>query len=168
MGLFSSKEENRNEPAAPSPPSERKIVKSDKDPIESVLAKEMVITGEISFKGKARFDGTINGNINGEYLILSETAKVTGNIEVATLICHGKVEGNITAEIVTAHATSAMEGILKAENLTVESGASIEGEIHASLGTRKQQSPAAIPVSIIRPETEKAKVLTTPPIAVKK
>lgn len=165
MGLFSSSEDSKAKNESPAPPPERKIVKSDKDPIESVLAKEMSITGEISFKGKARFDGTINGNINGEYLILSETAKVTGNIEVATLICHGKVEGNITAEIVTAHSTSAMDGILKAENLTVESGASIEGEIHAS---SRRQSAASLPVSIIRPEMDKAKVLTTPPSPVKK
>lgn len=141
MGLFSKEEKVKPEPvAAPSQPvPERKIVKSDKDPIESVLAKEVVIKGEISFKGKARFDGTIEGNINGEYLILSETAKVHGNIDVATLICHGRVEGNITADIVTAHATSSINGILKSENLTVESGAALDGEIHAS--SRKQTNP---------------------------
>jgi cytoskeletal protein CcmA (bactofilin family) len=101
-----------------------------------VLAKEMVIVGEVSFKGKARFDGTVDGNITGEYLILSDTAKVTGNIEVSTLVCHGKVEGNVIAEVVTAHSTSSIHGILKSENLTVESGAALDGEIHAS--TRKQ------------------------------
>jgi len=152
MGLFSSKEEKISKPepavAQVSAP-ERKIVKNDKDPIESVLAKEMMIKGEVVFKGKARFDGTIEGNISGEYLILSETAKVIGNIEVATLICHGRVEGNITAEIVTVHATSAIHGILKSESLTVESGAALDGEVHAS--TRKQASP------------ERAKVLLTPP-----
>jgi cytoskeletal protein CcmA (bactofilin family) len=142
MGLFSKEEKVKPEPAAPLQPvsaPEKKIVKNDKDPIESVLAKEMVIKGEVSFKGKARFDGTIEGNICGEYLILSETAKVVGNIEVATLICHGRVEGNITAEIVTAHAASSIHGILKSENLTVESGASLDGEIHAS--SRKQAVP---------------------------
>ncbi|MCW5198631.1 polymer-forming cytoskeletal protein [Desulfobulbus sp. F4] len=139
MGLF-SKEEKKPEPVALlQAVPEKKFVKSDKDPIESVLAKEMVIKGEVSFKGKARFDGTIEGNISGEYLILSETAKVTGNIEVATLICHGKVEGNITAEIVTTHATASIHGILRSENLTVESGAALDGEIHAS--SRKQASP---------------------------
>lgn len=154
MGLFSKEEKRKSEPAAlPQPVLEKKIVKNDKDPIESVLAKEMVIKGEISFQGKARFDGTIEGNIKGEYLILSETAKVTGNIEVATLICHGRVDGNITAEIVTAHATSSIHGILKSENLTVESGASLDGEIHAS--TRKQAQ-----VSI--PDRSKILLATTP------
>ncbi len=154
MGLFGSKEEktsNKPEPAAAplAPPPEKKSMRNDKDPIESVLAKEMVIKGEVAFKGKARFDGTIEGNISGEYLILSETAKVVGNIETATLVCHGRVEGNITAEIVTVHATSAIHGILKSENLTVESGAALDGEVHAS--TRKQSNP------------ERSKVLLNPP-----
>jgi cytoskeletal protein CcmA (bactofilin family) len=141
MGLFSSNKEEKNkfETITPAPVvSEKKNVKNDKDPIESILAKEMTITGEISFKGKARFDGTLEGNIKGEYLILSKTASVKGNIDVETLICEGMVEGNITAEIVTVHATAAIHGILKSENLTVESGAALDGEIHAS--SRKQAS----------------------------
>ncbi len=114
-------------------------MKNEKDPIASVLAKEMVITGEISFQGKARFDGRVEGDITGEYLILSDTAQVTGNIEVTTLVCHGKVQGNITAEVLTAHSTARIDGILKSQNLTVESGASFEGEIHSS--SRKQTAP---------------------------
>ena len=136
MALF--KKEVKNEPTKNgiSAPQERRAVKNEKDPIASVLAKEMVITGEVSFKGKARFDGTVEGDISGEYLILSDTAHVTGNISVTTLVCHGKVEGNVIAEVVTAHATSEIHGILKSQNLTVESGASLEGEIHSS--SRKQ------------------------------
>ncbi|MDU9050539.1 MAG: polymer-forming cytoskeletal protein [Candidatus Electrothrix sp. Rat3] len=136
MALFKKEEKiepTRNEISAS---QERRSVKNEKDPIASVLAKEMVITGEISFKGKARFDGTVQGDITGEYLILSDTAQVTGNITVTTLVCHGKVEGNVMAEVVTAHATSEIHGILKSQNLTVESGASLEGEIHSS--SRKQ------------------------------
>ena len=140
MSLFKKEEKtdlNRKDIIAP---QEKRSMKNEKDPIASVLAKEMVITGEITFKGKARFDGTVQGDINGEYLILSDTAQVTGNIDVTTLVCHGKVEGNVMAEVVTAHATSEIHGILKSENLTVESGASLDGEIHAS--SRKQGTDA--------------------------
>ena len=141
MALF--KKEEKIEPARTETgaPQERRAVKNEKDPIASVLAKEMTITGEISFKGKARFDGRVEGDITGEYLILSDTAQVTGNITVTTLVCHGKVEGNVVAEVVTAHATSQIHGILKSQNLTVESGASLEGEIHSS--SRKQSASTA-------------------------
>ncbi|WYD80770.1 MAG: polymer-forming cytoskeletal protein [Candidatus Electrothrix gigas] len=140
MALF-KKEEKKVEKVAPirneiRTPQEKKVVKNEKDPIASVLAKEMVINGEIRFKGKARFDGKVEGDITGEYLILSDTAQVVGNITVTTLVCHGKIEGNVVAEVVTVHATSEVNGILKSQNLTVESGASLEGEIHSS--SRKQ------------------------------
>ena len=156
MGLFNKKEETiENKPATVS--QETRVVKKskssiEKDPIASVIAKEMTITGEISFKGKARFDGTVEGNITGEYLILSDTAKVIGNIEVSTLVCHGTVDGNIVAEVVTAHTTSAIHGILKSANLTVESGAALDGEIHAS--ARKLQRRDKLPDST-RPQAGK-------------
>ncbi len=133
MGFFKKKEQNKQEAIAP---RERNSMKNEKDPIASILAKEMIIKGEIFFKGKARFDGTVEGDIAGEYLILSATAKVIGNIEATTVVCHGTVHGNIVAEVVAAHATSSIHGILKSENLTVEPGASLQGEIHAS--SRKQ------------------------------
>ncbi|WP_446008099.1 bactofilin family protein [Candidatus Electrothrix sp.] len=138
MGLFKKEEKKEPKKNEIRSPQEKKAVKNEKDPIASVLAKEMVITGEINFKGKARFDGTVQGDITGEYLILSDTAQVVGNITVTTLVCHGKVEGNVIAEVVTAHATSEIHGILKSQNLTVESGASLEGEIHSS--SRKQNA----------------------------
>lgn len=152
MALFKKEEKteaSKNEIRAP---QEKRPVKNEKDPIASVLAKEMLITGEISFKGKARFDGTVEGDINGEYLILSDTARVTGNITVSTLVCHGKVKGNVVAEVVTAHATSQIHGILKSQNLTVESGASLEGEIHSS--SRKQSSSIS-PLQKTGSETER-------------
>jgi len=160
MALFKKEEKSeptRNEISAP---QEKRAVKNEKDPIASVLAKEMVITGEISFKGKARFDGTVQGDITGEYLILSDTAQVMGNITVTTLVCHGKVEGNVMAEVVTAHATSEIHGILKSQNLTVESGASLEGEIHAS--SRKHGANNLPPQKTPPGEANKAADKSTP------
>ena len=57
----------------------------------------MKIKGEISFKGKARIDGQIDGNIDGEHLVLSESGVITGDINASSFICQGKVEGNIKA-----------------------------------------------------------------------
>ena len=62
----------------------------------------MSISGEINFKGKTRIDGTINGNISGEYLILSESGKITGDVKVSSFICHGTIQGDIKANVVTA------------------------------------------------------------------
>ena len=108
------------------------------DVISSILAKDMRVTGEISFKGKARIDGIVDGNVKGEYLVLSESGKVHGDLDLVSLICHGTVEGNIKAQQVTTHRTAFVHGSLVATSLTVEPGARLNGEI-----TSSQQQTAA-------------------------
>lgn len=134
MALFTSKKES----------VPQNMVKTSNDPISSVISKDMKITGEVRFKGKARIDGIVEGNIQGEHLILSESAKVIGDLELISLICHGIVQGNIKAQQVTTHSTSTIHGNLVASNLTVESGTSLNGEITAS---SQQKHPKSRPLS---------------------
>lgn len=100
--------------------------------ISSILGKEMRVNGELNFKGKARLDGVVEGNIRGEHLVLSESGRICGDLELLSLICHGTVEGNIKAEQVTAHKTASVHGNLIADRLTVEPGARLHGEITSS------------------------------------
>lgn len=111
---------------------EQEMKKVDSEAISSIIDKSMTIKGELIFKGKARIDGTINGNIQGEHLILSETGKVVGDINVSSFNCYGSLEGNVKATMLTARKNSFMHGKLEAGNLTVEPGASIQGEIKAA------------------------------------
>ena len=106
--------------------------KAEGETISSVIDKSMSITGEISFKGKTKIDGTINGNITGEHLILSESGKVIGDIQVSSFICHGILEGDIKANLVTARKGCTIKGKLIAGSLTVEPGARLEGEVKAA------------------------------------
>ncbi|HHB75915.1 MAG TPA: polymer-forming cytoskeletal protein [Desulfobulbus sp.] len=121
MALFSKKDTLKDEAELVS-----------KEAISCIISKEMHIIGEIDFSGKARIDGTVDGNIKGEYLVLSETGRVNGNVELGALICHGTIEGDIDARLVTAHNTASIKGKLTSANLTVEPGASLEGEIHST------------------------------------
>jgi len=109
-------------------------------PISSIIAEKMRVTGEIVFKGKTRIDGSLEGDIKGEYLILSETGRIKGNLKLDTLVCHGAIQGDIQANTITAHQTASIRGKLASGNLTVEPGAAIEGEIHA-VNRRKTDSP---------------------------
>ena len=116
--------------------------------ISSVISKDMRINGEVSFKGKARIDGVVEGNIQGEHLILSENGKVRGDLKLASLVCHGSVEGNITAQQVTAHSTSSVHGNLAAVSLTVEPGARLNGEISASSQQKEEPKKAAAAAAV--------------------
>lgn len=141
MSLF-SKEDSSSQQTTVKPV---KNVKASGDVISSIISTDMRVTGEINFKGKARLDGIVEGNINGDHLILSESGKVNGDIELVTLICHGSIEGNVKAQQVTAHATSSIKGNLIATSLTVESGAKLNGEVSSS--SQIQPQPKTQPIT---------------------
>jgi cytoskeletal protein CcmA (bactofilin family) len=144
MGIFGKKDD----------PLEKEIQKAEGEAISSIIDKSMLITGEINFKGKAMIDGSINGNIHGEHLILSKSGKVTGDIHVTSFTCHGELKGNVLASIVVARKECAIRGRLEAGSLTVEPGALLDGEIKASTQEigfveqeNKQQTTAQLPAN---------------------
>jgi cytoskeletal protein CcmA (bactofilin family) len=136
---------------------EEDVNRVSKEAISCIISQDMHITGEISFKGKARLDGSVDGNIKGEYLVLSETGRINGDLELEALVCRGTVEGNVNAKLVTAHITSVIRGKLTSKNLTVEPGATIEGEIHASNRKTAETSKKFIPTGTEKEEKKTAK-----------
>ncbi len=108
---------------------EQESQKADKEAISSIIDARMIMKGELLFEGKARIDGTVEGNIKGEHLILSEVGKIHGNIQVSTFVCHGTLEGNVTAKLVTARKSCRIHGIIESTSLSVEPGAALSGEM---------------------------------------
>ena len=113
---------------------EQESEKAEKEVISSILDSKMVMKGELLFEGKARVDGTVEGNIKGEHLILSEEGKINGDIQVSTFVCHGSLEGNVKASMATARKTCQMHGSIESNSLSVEPGAELSGEI--KVGTK--------------------------------
>ncbi len=92
---------------------------------------DMSIAGDVSFKGKARIDGSVEGNVRGDYLIISSTGKIRGDILAQVVVCQGRVEGNIRADRVHAQNEAVIQGCIQSTDLAVESGAQLTGEIKA-------------------------------------
>lgn len=107
--------------------------KVESEAVASVIDKSMKITGEISFQGKTKIDGTITGDITGEHLIVSSSGTITGDVKVASFSCFGTLHGNVDAGIVIARKDCAIHGKIVAGSLTVEPGAVLDGEIKAAL-----------------------------------
>ena len=112
---------------------EKEMLKAEGEAISSIIDKNMSITGDISFQGKAMIDGSIKGNITGDHLILSTAGKITGDIHVTTFTGLGELIGNIQATILTAKKGCSIRGKIEAGNLTVEPGALLDGEIKAAM-----------------------------------
>jgi len=118
MGIFNQKDD-----------FEQQSQQADKEVISSIIDANMVMKGELIFEGKARIDGKVEGNIKGEHLILSESGKITGDIQVSTFVCHGALEGNVKASLVTARKNCSIHGRIESNSLTVEPGAGLDGEV---------------------------------------
>jgi len=132
---------------------DQNLRQADAESISSLVDKDMVITGTISFKGKARIDGTIDGDIaEGDHLILSETGKITGNIRTVSFNCYGILEGDIQSGSVIARKTCSIHGRIEAASLTVEPGAAIDGEIRAATrDSRQGEESERVPAPAVEP-----------------
>lgn len=129
-----------------------------KEAISCIISKDMSITGEISFKGKARIDGQVEGNIRGGYLVLSESGRVKGDLDLEALICHGTIEGNIQSKLVTTHSTAKIKGKLQAGSLTVEPGAVLVGEVLAASNSEGPKTTSSTEQKAATLTTNKDKV----------
>ncbi len=78
--------------------------KSNKpSPIDSLIGSGSTITGDVHFTGGLRVDGCVKGNIKAVgdkpgTLVLSEMAKVEGEIDVGHVVINGTVAGPVRAK----------------------------------------------------------------------
>ena len=88
------------------------------------------LTGEASFRGMLRVDGTLSGNVRSEdgTLIVSTNGRVEANVEVAVAQIFGTVQGDITAtKRIEMGRVAKVTGNIKTPALVIESGAIFEG-----------------------------------------
>ena len=131
---------------------EQESEKAEREVISSIIDAKMTMKGDLLFEGKAQIDGTVEGDIKGEHLILSEVGKIHGNVQVTTLVCHGTLEGNITASLVTARKTCRIHGLIESNNLSVEPGAKLSGEVKvAAKEIRQEDHKSTVPVNTAEP-----------------
>jgi cytoskeletal protein CcmA (bactofilin family) len=103
--------------------------------IDSLIGAGTTLSGNIVFTGGLRIDGAINGNVhasNGEAstLVISEHAKVTGEIRVSHLVVNGEVEGPVHAtDYLELQAKARVKGDIHYQRLEMHVGASVEGRL---------------------------------------
>jgi len=98
----------------------------------SVLAKGLVITGDLTTDGELQIDGLVTGNIRAESLTVGESSHVTGDIDAENVTIRGKVDGNIQGGDVVIAETASVRGDVTNKSLTIEPGAKIDGHCRHS------------------------------------
>jgi cytoskeletal protein CcmA (bactofilin family) len=97
--------------------------------VPTVLAPGAEFEGLLSFRGSARVDGKLSGDVVAEgCLVIGEGARVQARIEVDELIVGGELEGEVHArKRVELLSTARVVGSLRCPRLAVAEGGILEG-----------------------------------------
>ncbi|HAF61710.1 MAG TPA: hypothetical protein DCK95_05240 [Anaerolineaceae bacterium] len=107
---------------------------ADITPIErvtSVLGSGIIWRGSITGRGGVRIEGTFEGEINlNGLLVVGETGRVTcENVQANTVIVAGAIKGNITAEKLEIRSSGHVWGDVTIVAFSTEEGAFLRGNI---------------------------------------
>ncbi len=100
------------------------------DEIIAFLGKGTRFKGVVTYDGTVRIDGHIEGEvISTGTLIVGETAVIDAEVSVGSLVCGGKITGNITAtEKVQLLTPAVVSGSIKTPVLMIEAGVRFNGQ----------------------------------------
>ena len=103
--------------------------------IDSLIGGGTTLTGNIVFTGGLRVDGAVVGNVhaqNGEAstLVVSEQAKITGEVRVSHLVINGEIEGPVHAtDYLELQPKARVKGDIHYKRLEMHVGATVEGRL---------------------------------------
>jgi len=103
--------------------------------IDSLIGAGTTIHGDISFSGGLRIDGHVVGNVKATgnkpgTLVISELAKVEGEIDVAHVVVNGTVAGPVRAtEYVELLPKARVTGNVAYKSIEIHVGAIVMGQL---------------------------------------
>jgi cytoskeletal protein CcmA (bactofilin family) len=110
--------------------------------IESLIGTTTVIEGNVVFTGGLRIDGQVKGNVvaspdkpeANSTLVVSESARIEGEIRAAHVVINGAVDGPIhVTEFLELQPKARVRGDVHYKTLEIHLGATIDGRLeHAS------------------------------------
>ena len=106
-----------------------------KSRIDTLVGAGTTISGDVVFSGGLRVDGEIRGNIRaaGEQastLVVSEHARIEGEIEVAHVVINGTVLGPVvSSSFLELQAKARVTGDVEYNSIEIHLGALVEGRL---------------------------------------
>lgn len=103
--------------------------------IDSLIGATTRIEGNVFFSGGLRVDGMIRGNVAAlpdqpGTLVISEHARIDGEVEAAHVVVNGTVNGPVNAtETLELQASSRVKGDVHYKSIEMLQGAIVEGRL---------------------------------------
>ena len=117
----------------------RKKASKPQNRIDSLIGAGTLIEGNVTFTGGLRVDGEIKGNViasggQPSTLVVSEQARIDGEIHVSHLVVNGTLNGPVhSAEFLELQAHCRVKGDVHYNTLEMHLGAVVEGRlVHSS------------------------------------
>lgn len=112
-----------------------------KNTIDSLIGVSTKIEGNVYFKGGLRIDGHVVGNVIAEpseasMLVISEQAKVEGEVRAAHLVVNGEIVGPVySVELLELQPKARITGDVNYKALEMHGGALVAGKLtHDQVG----------------------------------
>jgi cytoskeletal protein CcmA (bactofilin family) len=113
------------------------MFEKETDKLESFLGKNSLFKGDLNVQGTLRIDGRIEGQLEADHLILSESAVVKGEVKAKRLIVGGTVDGSIDAQdLVEIKSKGKVLGDIFTRRLAISEG----GEVNGKIEMKKEES----------------------------
>ena len=119
---------------------ERKKAPQPQKRIDSLIGAGTTVQGDVVFTGGLRIDGVVNGRVatvDGQpgTLVISEQARVDGEVRVSHIVVNGAINGPVTAnDYLELQAKARVHGDVLYRSLEMHVGAIVEGKLaHAEV-----------------------------------
>ena len=120
--------------------------------LETIIGNGTQLTGEINANGTIRVDGTVEGNIGADWVIIGEAGIIRGNAKTRGIVVGGSIEGNIDAdESVELSGKSRMIGEICTKKLLIAEGAFFDGQSRMKVESSRESSNGISVISRLLP-----------------
>ena len=96
--------------------------------LESFIGSNTSFKGNIKTKGTIRIDGAFEGDVEADWVIVGDKARLTGNASARGIVVGGVVDGNLLAkELIEIRHKGQVKGDISTKKLVVSEGGVLEG-----------------------------------------
>lgn len=95
--------------------------------VPTIIAENSSVKGDITSAGTLHVDGTIEGDVTCDELIIGLKGVVNGAVKAQSLYLYGSLNGEVCADSLFISQTAHLVGDISHNSIAIEPGAYIEG-----------------------------------------
>uniref|UniRef100_A0A2A4YWD1 Cell shape determination protein CcmA n=1 Tax=OCS116 cluster bacterium TaxID=2030921 RepID=A0A2A4YWD1_9PROT len=119
-------------PAAPAAAPQAMAAPIPQNDNITYIGSDIVVTGSLQSSGEIIIEGTVDGDVRAQKIIIKNNAIITGELASEELIIHGRVNGVVRGMKILLASDCILNGDILHETLSIESGAQFEGSCKRS------------------------------------